>query len=152
MAAGTRPPMKMLLLETDSIFALSVEDPLHNDLLALFRKTRTDKIQLGVPNTALWEFNVVLLSHGKNPTDTVNALVLVKAELSNLNILEVPTGIEDLILANKLRTEFQQLTYFDSLHIAAARRLGVPLVSSDKICQQLFDNVVSFDDFLKSQK
>lgn len=152
MASGTKALENTVLLETDSVFALSVEDALHNDLLALVKLAQIRQIQLTIPNTALWEFNVVLLSQGKPPSDVMNALVLVKAELTNLGIAEFSTGLEDLILANKLRTEFHQLTHFYSLHVAAARRVGLSLVSSDKICQKLFENVVAFEEFLQSPK
>jgi len=149
MASGPDSTVNIVLLETDSVFALSVEDKIHSNLQALSDFAKSHQIQLKILTTALWEFNVVLLSQGRTSSETMNALVLVKAELDNLRIIEYSIGIEDLILTNKLRMVYRQLTYFDSLHVATSRRLGLPLVSSDKICQELFDNVTSFDEILK---
>jgi hypothetical protein len=83
-----------------------VEDALYNDLLALVKLAQVRQIQLRISNTALWEFSVILLSQGKSPGDIMNALVLVKAALTNLGIEEFSTGLDDLILANKLRLNF----------------------------------------------
>jgi hypothetical protein len=75
----------------------------------------------------------VLYSQGKGPREAYTSLILIKRKLMQNGIPEEATTIDDYVLADKLREDFAELTYFDSVHAAAALRRNQTLITNDSV-------------------
>jgi hypothetical protein len=64
----------------------------------------------------------VLYSQGKDPREVYMSLVFIRRKLMQYRVTQEQTTIDDYVLADKLREDFPELTYFDSVHAAAALR------------------------------
>ena len=88
----------------------------------------------------------VLYSQGKSSRETYTSLVLIKRKLAQHEIQEEATTIDDYILADKLREDFGELTYFDSVHAAAALRRNQTLITNDKVYDSCEVRTVRFKE------
>jgi hypothetical protein len=89
------------------------------------------RIQVSLLESAVHEMRAVLYSQGKGPREAYTSMILMKRKLMQHGIPEEATTIDDCILADKLREDFGELTYFDSLHAAAALRRNQTLITND---------------------
>lgn len=88
----------------------------------------------------------VLYSQGKSPKETYTSLILIKRKLTQYGILEEPVTLDDYVLADRLREEFGELTYFDSLHAAAALRRNQTLLTNDRIYDRCEVKTITFKE------
>lgn len=119
--------------ETEFLFSLRPRDRWTKLTRKILQKASQHRIQIRLLQSAVQEMRAVLGSQGKSYRDTYTSLILIKTKLTKHEILEEPTSIDDYILADKLREEYPELTYFDSLHAAAALRLNAILVTSNRV-------------------
>ncbi len=84
-------------------------------------------------DSAIQEMRAVLYSQGKTLQEVYSSFIYLKRKLAQYAVLEEPTSIDDYILADKLREDYSDLTYFDSLHAAAALRRNETLVTNDSV-------------------
>ena len=89
---------------------------------------------------------VVLYSQGKKPHEVYKSLILVKRKLLPYEVSEETITLDDYILADKLREDFEELTYFDSLHAAAALRRNQVLVTNDNVYLRCEVRTATFDE------
>jgi predicted nucleic acid-binding protein len=71
-------------------------------------------------------------------------LIFIKRKLARYGIEEELPTIDDHILADKLREDFAELTYFDSLHAACALKRNQTLITNDSVYDRCEVNVITF--------
>ena len=76
-------------------------------------------------------------------------MILLKTKLTKHAIREEPTTIDDYILADRLREEYAELTYFDSLHAAAALRLNTTLLTNDNVYARRDLKTITFEELAR---
>ena len=91
----------------------------------------------------------VLFSQGKSHRDAYTSLILIKTKLTKHGIPEEPTTIDDYILADRLLEEYAELTYFDSLHAAAALRLNTTLLTNDNVYTRCELKTITFEELAR---
>ncbi len=129
---------RKFLVETDFLFGLREGDRVHDKVSKALRLHRSGEINLSLLSSAVVEFRVVLYSHGLGPGAVAEAAGLALAELADAGVREcVEVSLEDLVIAERLRQEHEELGFFDSIHAAAAKRRRTPLLSADEIYSRL---------------
>jgi predicted nucleic acid-binding protein len=86
----------------------------------------------------------VLYSQGKKSREVYRSMMYIKRKLTQYGIREEPTVIDDYVLADKLREEFGELTYFDSMHAAAALRRNQTLMTNDDVYDRCHVKTITF--------
>ena len=92
----------------------------------------------------------VLYSQGKTFREVYSSFIYLKRKLAQYAVLEEPASVDDYILADKLREDYSELTYFDSLHAAAALRRNEALVTNDKVYGRCEVRTVTFSELAKA--
>lgn len=121
------------LAETEFLFSIRPRDRWNRLTQKMLQKVRHHKIHISVLESAIHEMRAVLYSEGKSPREIYTSLIFIKRKLMQHGIPEEPTSIDDYILADKLREDYGELTYFDSLHAAAALRRNETLLTNDNV-------------------
>lgn len=123
----------MPVADTELIFALNPKDPKHKNALGKIKEI----FNLVVPDTAILEFQIVLRSRGRTPSQVRKALLALRQILSQHKIKEANT-LNISLLVNQCELEERYgLSYFDSLIAASALSLDKQIVSDD----QAFDKI-----------
>jgi len=123
----------MPVVDTEVIFALNPRDHKHQEALRLLEGGRG----LVVPDTAVFEFQVVLRARGKSPLEVKMALLAVNEALFRHGVREVKTMSSSLLAIQCELEEVYGLSYFDSLLAASALAVDQRIVSDD----EAFDKV-----------
>ncbi|WP_290900848.1 PIN domain-containing protein [Ferroglobus sp.] len=118
----------MPVADTDLLFALNPKDKKHKKALKLISNLRGIK----VPDTALFEFVVVLKARGRKAEEIKEAVLALKDIFDRNLIREVKTIDADLITKQAEIEENYGLTFFDSLIAASALKLDKTVISDDK--------------------
>lgn len=121
------------LAETEFLFSLRPRDRWNRLTQKILQKVSHHKIHISVLESAVHEMRAVLYSEGKSSREICTSLIFIKRKLVQHGIPEEPTSIDDYILADKLREDYGELTYFDSLHAAAALRRNETLLINDNV-------------------
>lgn len=135
--------------DTEFLFSLRPKDRSTKPTRKILRKVRQHGIQVRLLESAVQEMRAVLFSQGKSHRDAYRSLILIKTKLTKHGILEEPTTIDDYILADKLREEHAELTYFDSLHAAAALRLNTILLTNDNVYARCEVKTITFEELAR---
>ena len=107
-------------------------------------------MKLQVLSSAVIEVKAVLYSHGFKGRHVEEVCSLMDAQLIENGVSEyVPVTLADAVLAEVLRNQHPQLTFFDALHIATAKNLDKPLLSNDEDYPSIWMKTISFKDFLR---
>ncbi len=130
--------------ETEFLFSLRPEDRWNRLSRKILQKVSQHRIQISVLESAVLEMRAVLYSQGKGSRETYTSLILIKRKLVKHGISEEATSIDDYILADKLREDFGELTYFDSVHAAAALRRNQTLITNDSVYDRCEVKTVTF--------
>jgi hypothetical protein len=69
---------------------------------------------------------------------------LLKRKLIQYGVSEEAITIDDYVLADKLREDFLDLTYFDSVHAAAALRRNQTLITNDDVYSRCEVKTITF--------
>jgi len=125
------------VLDTEVLFALNPRDPKHSDALKLLSKLKKDGRKILVPDTATFEFQIVLRSINKSPSIIKTSILALRKAIEINGGGEVNTISSDLFASQCEIEEKHELTYFDSLMAASTLRLDSELVSDDDV----FDRV-----------
>ena len=123
----------MPVADTELIFALNPKDPKHENALRKIKEIPN----LVVPDTAILEFQIVLRSRGRTPSQVRIALLALRQILSQHKIREADTLSIGLLVNQCELEERYGLSYFDSLIAASALSLDKQIVSND----QAFDKI-----------
>ncbi len=141
-SGGTRRKLKdgsrvMPVVDTEVLFALSPNDPKHPQALRILN-SRED---LGVADTSLMEFQIVLRGRGRSLMETRQALLALNRLLQEHHVEEVKT-IDTATLSLQCEIELKhRLSYFDSLIAASAFHVDGKVVSDDRA----FDRVLELE-------
>ena len=107
---------------------------------------KSGEMQILVLSSASIEVRSVLYSRGLNQKKIEDFFSLVAAMLEEYSVVDfVPVKPSDVIIAERLRTENSDLTFFDSLHAATSKRLGIKLLSSEGIYSRIGIQVIDLD-------
>jgi len=123
----------MPVIDTEVVFALNPRDPKHREALRVLREVP----KLTVPDTVLLEFQAVLRSRGRTPSQVRNALLALHQVLVQYGVREVNTLSTNLLVYQCELEEKYKLSYFDSLIATSALILDRQIVSDD----EAFDRV-----------
>lgn len=125
----------MPVADTDLLFALNPRDKKHDKALKIISTLRGIK----VPDTALFEFVIVLKARGKKAEEIREALIALK-EIFERNLMrEVKTIDTELIVRQAEIEEKYDLTFFDSLIASSALKLDKKIISDDKAFDKIPD-------------
>jgi predicted nucleic acid-binding protein len=92
----------------------------------------------------------VLYSQDKTFREVYSSFIYLKRKLAQYSVVEQPTSIDDYILADKLREDYSELTFFDSLHAAAALRRNETLVTNDSVYRRCEVATITFGDLARA--
>jgi predicted nucleic acid-binding protein len=132
------------LAETEFLFSLRPKDRWNKLSRKILQKAGQNRIRICLLDSAILEMRTVLYSLGKTPRDVYRSLVLINGKLIRYGITHEAMNIDDYILADKLREEFADLTYFDSIHAAAALRRNQTLITNDNVFARCEVKTISF--------
>jgi len=95
-------------------------------------------LEIKVLSSAVLEVRAVLYSRGFDASELEDALSLMDAVLAEYGVREfLPVEISDVVVAERLRTQEAELGFFDSLHAATSKRLGVAILSREGVYRKL---------------
>jgi len=138
---------KVTLVESDFLLGLRKGDRNHADVVKTLSMHRKGSLQLRILSSAVIEVRAVLYSKGLALHQVEDAISLIDAELNDFGVrIYVPIRLSDIVLAERLRDEFPNLTFFDSLHASASKRLGIPLLSNDPIYEEIGVPAINFSE------
>ena len=135
--------------ETELLFSLRPKDRWTKPTRKILRRASQHEIQVRLLESAVQEMRAVLFSQGKGHRDAYTSLILLKTKLTKHAIREEPTTIDDYILADRLREQHAELTYFDSLHAAAALRLNTTLLTNDNVYTRCELKTITFEELAR---
>jgi len=119
------------VLDTEALFALNPRDPRHGTVLRLLSELQNEGKRMLVPDTAIFEFQIVLRSIDKKPP-IIRAAVLALRRAIEINGGEEVNTMSSALLARQCEIEERYgLTYFDSLIAASTLSLNIELISDD---------------------
>ena len=98
----------MPVIDTEVVFALNPRDPKHRDALRVLRETP----KLMIPDTVLLEFQAVLRSRGRTPSQVRKALLALHQVLVQYGIREVNTLSTNLLVYQcELEEKYKSVSY-----------------------------------------
>jgi hypothetical protein len=142
---------QQVIVESDFLFGLRKSDARHSKVIAALEMHREGRLRISPLSSAALEVRTVLYSRGVKSKGIEEAFTLMATILAEYGIDNtLPTNLNDVIVAERLRLEEPDLTFFDSLHAATSKRLGMILLSSEGAYQRLGLPVMDLDK-LKSK-
>lgn len=140
--------MDKYLVETDFLFGLRPSDRYYSKVENALKLAQKKQVELKVISSAIFEIRTVLYSQGKRPEEISKILTLMKKKLDEHNVKEEIIQVDDFILADYLRSKYDELTFFDALHAAMSKRRKIPLYGNDAVLKKLKFISKSFADEL----
>lgn len=138
---------KRFLAESDFLLGLRKSDKHHRIVMHLLDIHSREEIILNILSSAVLEVKSVLYSQGIKSEAIEESFSLMDQTLLDHGVNEyVALTLSDVALAENMKSEFTQLTFFDSLHAAVSKRLGVAIVSSDPIYKKIGVQALSFSE------
>lgn len=117
----------MPIADTEFLFAMSPNDRRHREAMEILSSMG----DLKIPDTSLFEFQVVLRARNKKPSEIAKAILALK-QIFGRRIKEAQTINMDLFIRQADIQEKYGLTYFDSLVAASALAIDETIVSDDR--------------------
>ena len=116
----------MPVADTELLFRLSPTDPLHRKAISVARRLRPL-----IPDTALFEFDVVLRSRGRSPEEIRRAFQALSVIFDELSLSVCKTiDLEHIMLSARIEQSYR-LSFFDSLIAASCLLVDGVIVSDD---------------------
>lgn len=129
---------QQVIVESDFLFGLRKSDVRHHAVITALEMHRNGRLRITPLSSAALEVRAVLYSRGVQSKDIEETFTLMAALLAEYDINDtLPVNISDVIVAERLRQNELGLTFFDSLHAAASKRLGLALLSSEGAYRRL---------------
>ncbi len=116
----------MPVADTELLFALNPLDKKHGEAM----KSLSLK-GLKIPDTAIFEFQIVLRARGRNTKEIASAMTAIKQIFESRKLKEVCTMKSNLFIRQAEIEEKQGLSYFDSLIAASALAVDSAILSDD---------------------
>ncbi len=137
---------EIVLVESDFLFGLQVADRRHSRVIRALERHKLGEIVIRVLSSAIVEVRSVLYSSGLSQKKTEDFFSLMGVILDDYGVEEfVPVEPSDVIIAERMRIEYAELTFFDSLHAAVSKRLNLKLLSSEGIYSRIGVGVMDLD-------
>jgi predicted nucleic acid-binding protein len=144
---ASKPSRREVLVESDFLFGLRKGDKHHGAVSKALSMHREGVLGISVLSSAVVEVRTTLYSRGLRFHEVENALALMDAMLSEAEVRKhVPVTLSDVVLTERLRSQFAELTFFDSLHAATSKRVGIPLLSSDPTYKKIGVTTMSYEE------
>lgn len=119
-------------VESDFLFGLRKSDKRHPKVIAALKKHKEGVSLITLLASAVLEVRAVLYSRGMKSSDVEEVFSLMAALLAEFGVAESSTlSMTDVIVAETMRRDMPSLTFFDSLHAATSKRLGLTILSSE---------------------
>ncbi len=119
-------------VESDFLFGLRKSDVRHANVVAALEKHKEGSLVIIVLPSAVLEARAVLYSRGVKSKDVEDAFSLMAALLAEYGVAgSTGLSLSDVVVAERMRGDMPSLTFFDSLHAATSKRLGMTLLSSE---------------------
>ena len=142
-----------VLVETEFLFSLREGNSRYETALKILEASRQGRLKVEVLSSAIAEAIAVLYSHGFDHKQIEEILALMDAKLIEAGINRyIPLTLTDTVIATRLRAEFPQLSFYDSLHAATAKRVNKQLLSSDPVYREVGVQTVSFKEISNTLK
>ncbi len=133
----------IVFVESDFLFGLRKSDSLHSHVLRALSDHKQDRIHIQILSSAVIEVRSVLASRGLEPKVIEEVLSLMAALFGDYGVGDfVPLGLNEVILAERMRLEWPDLSFFDSLHAATAKAQQRKLLSSEGIYKKIGLDVI----------
>ncbi len=121
----------MPVLDTEVIFGLNPRDRRHRDTLRVLKELQEQNLAIYAPDTAVYEFQLVLRGLGRKAAEARAALLALRRAFSENRIKEAAT-ISTAMLVQQCEVESTyHLSYFDSMITASTLTLDGVVVSDD---------------------
>ena len=135
-----------VIVESDFLFGLRKSDARHSRVIAALEMHKNGRLRITPLSSAALEVRTVLYSRDVQSEDVEETFTLMAALLAEYGIGDaLPVNIADVIVAERLRRDEPGLTFFDSLHAAVSKRLGVTVLSSEGTYHRLGLPVMDLD-------
>lgn len=138
---------KVILVESDFLLGLREGDRNHAYVLKALGMHKRGSLQLRILSSAAMEIRAVLYSRGLTLKQVEDVISLIDSMLNDFKVrIYVAIKLSDIVLSERMRSGFSGLTFFDSLHASASKRLGMPLLSNDPIYKEVGVQVINFSE------
>lgn len=136
-----------VLVESDFLFGLRRGDRHHEGVCKALSMHREGPLDISILSSAVVEVRTTLYSRGLRLHEVEDALALMDAILSDAGVRSyISLRLSDVVLAERLRSQFTELTFFDSLHAATSKRAGVPILSGDPIYRKIGVATITYEE------
>jgi hypothetical protein len=143
---ATETERQKVTIESDFLFGLRKSDERHLRVLAALRMHREGRLLITLLSSAILEVRAVLYSRGMKYGEVEEVFSLMAGLLGESGVGEPSAlSLSDVILAENMRQDEVDLTFFDSLHAATSKRLGMSLLSSEGIYARMRLPVIDLD-------
>ena len=137
------------LAETEFLFGLRKGDRHHSAVTKILDACISGLVDIQILSSAVVEVKAVLYSRGLKPHEVEETCSLMDAQLVEAGITGyVATTLSDAIVSERLREQHPDLTFFDALHLAIARRLDKPLLSNDLVIKEAEPRSIMFQELI----
>jgi hypothetical protein len=121
-----------IAVESDFLLGLRKSDKRHPNVFIALKKHREGSFMITLLSSAVLEVRAVLYSRGVKGRDVEETFSLMAALLAENGVTESSTlSLSDVVVAEAMRNDMPSLTFFDSLHAATSKRLGMTVLSSE---------------------
>lgn len=106
------------LLETGFLISLNPKDKNHGWAMEILKDARERRIRIFISPVSPIELSLILKSRGLKDDDLSQVFDAIDSIVKHLKPSHPDLTFECVALAAKLRSKYQQLSFFDSLHAA----------------------------------
>jgi hypothetical protein len=125
-------PGQEVAVESDFLFGLRKSDIRHSNVMAALENHKGGRLHITVLPSAVLEVRAVLYSRGVKSKEVEAAFSLMAGLLAEYGVAgSSDLSLSDVIVAERMRSDMPSLTFFDSLHAATSKRLGMTMLSSE---------------------
>jgi hypothetical protein len=137
-------------VESDFLFGLRKSDTRHANVMAALRLHQEGRLMISLLSSAVLEVRAVLYSRGMKGRDVEETFSLMAALLAEYGVGgSSELSLSDVVVAERMRSDMPSLTFFDSLHAATSKRLGIAVLSSEGSYGRLGLEVIDLDKLTK---
>jgi hypothetical protein len=142
----SEPENEIVFVESDFLFGLRKSDVRHSHVMQALNIHKQDKMNIQILSSAVFEVRTVLASRGLVPKLIEDLLSLMAALLADYGVNNfTPLEFGDLILAERMRFQWPDLSFFDSMHAATSKSRKRRLLTSEGIYEKIGLDVIDLD-------
>jgi|SRR5579872_2382296 len=135
-----------IIVEADFLFGLRKTDSRHPKVVHALHLHKKGQWSIKILSSAVIEVRNVLYSRGFAPKVVGEIVAIMNEILNSFDVEEfIPLELDDLIVGAKLQDENPRLTFYDSLHASALKRLGSTILTSEGFYELLGIDVLDLD-------